>query len=113
MCLKHNVVNKVSHKQKMNDPIKEGIRSHKRYNRHWVLGEPYNYEGLWYKDKRAYYAKLHHEWCGHVDESIALVKDLHALNCPRLRKHSLTMPRHNIMEYATTIYKLEKRTILC
>ena len=40
----------VSHTGKMSDPITERLRSHKQYDRHWVLGEPYSYGDLWYKD---------------------------------------------------------------
>ena len=98
-CCKQSVF----HTRKMSDPITERLHSHKRYNRHWVLGEPYSNGGLWYKDQRAYYGKLEGEWSDCVDESNALAKDLHALNCPRVRRHSQTMARRNIVEYATTI----------
>ena len=88
-----------SHTGKMSDPITERLHSHKRYNHHWVLGEPYSYGGLWYKDQRAYYGKLECEWSDCVDELNTLVEDLRALNCPRVRRHSLTMARHNIVGY--------------
>ena len=51
----------VSHIGKMSDPITKRLRAHRLYNRHYVLGEPYSYSGLWYKDQRAYYGKLERE----------------------------------------------------
>ena len=73
-----------------------------------MLGEPYSYGGLWYKDKRAYYTKLHYEWYDCVDELNALVEDLRVLNCPILRMHSLIMAHRNIVEYATTVLQIRE-----
>ena len=92
----------------MSDPIIERLCAHKRYNRYWALGKPYSYGSLWYKDQRAYYGKLEREWYDRVDELNALVEDLRAQNSPRVRRHSLTMARHNIIEYAATILKIRE-----
>ena len=73
-----------------------------------MLGEPYSYGGLWYKDKRAYYTKLHREWYECVDESNALIEDLRVLNCPIIRRNSLTMAHRNIVEYVTTVLKIRE-----
>ena len=92
----------------MSDPIIERLCAHKRYNRHWALGKPYSYGSLWYKDQRAYYGKLEREWYDRVDELNALVEDLRALNSPRVRRHSLTMALHNIIEYAATVLQIRE-----
>ena len=98
----------VSHIGKMSDPIIERLHSHKRYNRHWVIGKPYSYGGLWYKDQRTYYGKLEREWSNHVDQSNAFIKDLRTLNCLRVQRHSLTMAHCNIVEYAVAILQIRE-----